>query len=452
MKQIITALGNPLLNDKLKEEKDLKILTKDIQYQDGIFESLEKEHKIDYLILSEILLGEYKIENLIEKIIEKNNKIKIIVILENKKEEIENILYIKGVKKIYYNNQVEIEEIISFIKNDDKEANEEIKFELENLKKILLKNNIYLEQENEKNNLLNLENEKFKNEKTNKEKNKIKLIKNNKENNKKIISVVGTGGVGKSIITLNLSNILKEKNQKILILDFDILNNSLHTILGVNNYPQKIKNKLQKNDLIQNKINVKDLIIKINKKVDLISGINLLFDSKYKISSEKIQFILEELKQYYDFIVIDTSCECFFDYTKNILHYSDTILFLLEANLSEIKKANNLLKIYTEEWNLEKDKFNLIINKYNENAVDDKIVKHIFLDYKILGKIKFNKKYNNLINKNFEEDILTKNIKKEYEKITDKIIKLKNRKINLTIQNICHRFIFNLYQKNQTKI
>ncbi len=454
MKQIITALGNPLLNDKLKEEEDFKILTKDIQYQDGIFEIIEKENKIDYLILSEILLGEYKIENLIEKIKEKNNKIKIIVILENKKEEIENILYLKGVKKIYYNNQVEIKEIISFIKNDDIEENEKIKFELENLKKILLKNNISLEQENEKNNLLKLENEKGKNEelKNEKEKNKIKLIKNNKEKDKKIISVVGTGGVGKSIITLNLSNILKEKNQKILILDFDILNNSLHTILGVNNYPQKIKNKLQKNDLIQNKISVKDLIIKINKKVDLISGINLLFDSKYKISSEKIQFILEELKQYYDFIVIDTSCECFFDYTKNILHYSDTILFLLEANLSEIKKANNLLKIYTEEWNIEKNKFNLIINKYNENAVDDKIVKHIFLDYKILGKIKFNKKYNNLINKNFEEDILTKNIKKEYEKITDKIIKLKNRKINLTIQNIYRRFIFNIYQKNQNKI
>ena len=41
MKKIITALGNPLLNDKLKEEEDLKILTKDIQYQDGIFESLD---------------------------------------------------------------------------------------------------------------------------------------------------------------------------------------------------------------------------------------------------------------------------------------------------------------------------------------------------------------------------------------------------------------------------
>ena len=447
MKNIITALGNPLLNDKLSDEKEFNILTKDIQYQDGIFEILEKEEKIDFLILSEILLGENKIENLIEKIKEKNNKINIIIILENNKEELENILYLKGVLKIYYNNQVEIEEIISFIKNKNIEENEKIKIELENLKEILIKNNINFEKEKLNNNLL--ENKTDKNELIKKEKNKIKIIKNNKNLNTKVISITGTGGVGKSIITLNLSNILKEKNQKILILDFDILNNSLHTILGVNQYSQKIKNKLQKNDLIKNKIDVKELIIKINKKVDLISGINLLFDSKYKISSEKIEFILNELKQYYDVIIIDTSSECFFDYTKNILNNSDNILFLLESNLLEIKKANNLLKIYTEEWKLKNEKINIIINKYNENAVDDKIIKNIFSEYKILGKIKFNKKYNILINKNFEEDIFTKNIKKEYEKISDKIIKLKNRKINLIIENMYNRFKYNLYQKNK---
>lgn len=446
MKKIITALGNPLLNDKLSNEKEFNILTKDIQYQDGIFEILEKEEKIDFLILSEILLGENKIENLIEKVKEKNNKINIIIILENKKEELEKILYLKGVIKIYYNNQVEIEEIISFIKNENVEENEKIKIELENLKEILIKNNISFEKEKVNNNLL--ENKIDKNKFNNKEKNKIKIIKNNKNLDCKVISIAGTGGVGKSIITLNLSNILKEKNQKILILDFDILNNSLHTILGVNKYSQKIKNKLQKNDLIKNKIDIKELIIKINKKVDLISGINLLFDSKYKISSEKIEFILNELKQYYDVIIIDTSSECFFDYTKNILNNSDNILFLLESNLLEIKKANNLLRIYKEEWNLEKEKINIIINKYNENSVDDKIIKNIFSGYKILGKIKFNKKYNILINKNFEEDIFTKNIKKEYEKISDKIIKLKNRKINLIIENMYNKFKYNLYQKN----
>lgn len=458
MKKIITALGNPLLNNNLSKEKEFNILTKDIQYQDGIFEIMEKEENIDFLILSEILLGENKIENLIKKIKEKNNKIKIITILENKKEELENILYLNGVKKIYYNNKVEIQEIISFIKNEDKEENEKIKIELEKLKEILIKNNINFEKNKINNNLLEnkntnkIEDNKYKNNLIqNKEKNKktkIKIIKENNKKNCKVISIAGTGGVGKSIITLNLSNILKEKCQKILIIDFDILNKSLHTILGVSQYSEKIKNKIQKNNLIQNKINIKELIIKINKKVDLISGINLLFDNKYKISSEKIKFILEELKQYYDIIIVDTSSECFFDYTKNILNNSDNIIFLLESNLLEIKKANNLLRIYTEEWKLKTENINIIINKYNENAVDDEIIKNIFSKYKILGKIKFNKKYNSLINKNYEEDIFTKNIKKEYEKISDKIIKLKNRNLNLTIQNIYNRFKFNLYERN----
>lgn len=427
MKKIVTALGNPYLNHQLDKEEEFEIVTKDIQYQDGIFEILEKEEKIDFLIISEILLGENKIETLIEKIKEKNEQIKIIVILKNKQEELENKLYLKGVDKIYHNNEVEIEEISSYIKRE--KENKQIKLELENLKEILIKNNIYSEEENKK--------------RENTVKEKIKLMK---KENKKVISVVGTSGVGKSIITLNLANILKEKQEKILILDFDILNQSLHTILGINQYSKKIKNKLQKNDLIQSKLKIKDLIIKINKKVDLISGINLLFDSKYKISSQKIQFILEELKQYYDIIIIDTSSECFFDYTKNILHHSDTLLFLLEANLLEIKKAKNLLAIYQEQWKIKEEKIKIIINKYNENAVDDKIIKNIFSEYKILGKIKLNKKYNTLINKNFEEDIFTKNIKKEYKKITDKIIKLKNRKINLTIENKYRQFIFNLNQ------
>ena len=34
------------------------------------------------------------------------------------------------------------------------------------------------------------------------------------------------------------------------------------------------------------------------------------------------------------------------------------------------------------------------INKYNEESVDEKIIKNIFSEYKILGKIKFNKIFN----------------------------------------------------------
>ena len=439
MKKIVTALGNPLLNNKMLEEKEINVIGKDIQYQEGIFEILEKENKIDYLILSELLPGENNLEKLVNKIKNKNNEINIIIILENKKEKIENILYSKGIKKIYYNNEVEINEIINYIKNEKKEENEKLKNEIENLKKILIKNNIILD-ENKYENIL--QEEKY-------EKNNIKLIKNNlNKKEKQIISIVGTGGVGKSLITVNLSNILKNKNNKILIIDFDILNNSLHTILGVNKYSQKIKNKIEKNNLIENKINIKELIIKINRKVDLISGINLLFDSKYKISSEKIKFILQEIKQNYDYIIIDTSSECFFDYTKNIINNSDKILFLLESNLLEINKSKMLLDIYEKNWNVKKEKINIIINKYNKNSIDEKVIKNIFKDYKILGKIKLNKKYNILINKNYKTPIVKKEIKKDYKKISNKIIKLNNKKINLFIENIYNKIKYNLYQRN----
>ena len=431
MKKIITALGNYLLNDKLLEQKEFQVISRDIQYQEGIFEIIEKNNNIYYLILSEILPGENNILELVEKIKEQDKYIKIIIILENKNEELENKLYLKNINKIYYDNQIEIDEIINYLKNESKNENEKIKDEIEKLKKILIENNILIEENKLKNNELL---------KTN--------IKENNTKNKKVISIAGTGGVGKSVVTLNLSNYFKSQKEKVLIIDFDILNNSLHTLLGVSEYSKKIKNKIQKNDLIQNKINVKDLIIKINKKVDLISGINLLFDSKYKISNERINSIINELKIYYDIIIIDTSSECFLDYTKNILNKSDNIIFLLESNLIEVKKANNLLKIYTETWKIKKEKINIIINKYNENSIDDKIIKNIFSEYKILGKIKLNKKYNILINKNYKENIINNDIKKEYKKISEKIIKLKNRKLNTYIEKIYNKFKYLLYQKN----
>lgn len=421
MKNIITALCNSIVNDKLKQINEFNILANDIQYQDGIFEILENKKEIDYLILSEFLPGEYEIKKLIEKIREKNNNIKIILILEKEKQELENYLYAKGIFKIFYNNKIEINDIINLIKNNYNE-NEKIIQELENLKNILIKNNINI---NNGENLINKKeienNKKIKNKIL--EKIKLKIKRKNKINNKinfnkKVISILGTGGVGKSIATINIANLLKENNYKILIIDFDVLNNSLHTLLGINKYPEKIKNKIENNSLINNKINIKELIIKINKNIDLISGINLLFDSKYKISSSKVKNIIEELKENYDYIIIDNSAECFFEYTKNIINNSDLNIYLLEPNLIEIKKAKNLLEIYNKEWNIEKNKINLLINKYNKYSVKDKIIKNIFSDYKILGKINFNEKYNLLINKNYKQNkLIKKEIKKEYEKI-----------------------------------
>ena len=425
MIKIITALDNPILNNKVNKENDIQTLCKDIQYQDGVLEILEKYKEVDFLIISELLTGKYKIEELIYKIKEKNKFLKIIIILENKKEELENFLYAKGVYKIFYNNEIEIKNIINILKNNKEKniENNSAKDELEKLKKILSENNIEINLENKnpikinnKKYLLKIIDEKIK---ENNLLQKINYSKNNKNliNEKcKIISILGIGGVGKSIITIGLAKTLKKENKKVLIIDFDILNNSLHTILGVNKYPEKIKEKIKKNNLIKSKIQMENLKIKINKNLDLISGIILLFDSKYKISSEKVKFILKELQENYNYIIIDNTSECFFDYTKNIILNCDYSILILEPNILEIQKAKKLLNIYTEKWKIEKDKIKIIMNKYNKNSIDENIIKDIFSKYKILGKIDYSEIYNILIEKRFDENIFNK-IMNSYKKI-----------------------------------
>ena len=92
MKKIITAINNPKLNEQLKQLNQYKIVAPDIQYQDGIFEILEKEKEIQFLILSEILYGKNNLKELIQKIKKINSKIKIILILEKENTEKEKLL------------------------------------------------------------------------------------------------------------------------------------------------------------------------------------------------------------------------------------------------------------------------------------------------------------------------------------------------------------------------
>ena len=127
MKKIVTAIGNHHLNEKLKQENTFEILGEDIQYQEGIFEFLEKEKNIDFLILSELLPGNMEIKKIVEKIKDSNPNIQIILFLDHKNQELENYLYAKGIFSIFYHNQINIQELIHFIKKKKKNENQEIK-------------------------------------------------------------------------------------------------------------------------------------------------------------------------------------------------------------------------------------------------------------------------------------------------------------------------------------
>lgn len=401
IKKIITAIGNPMINNELKKEQELNVINNDIQYQDGIFEILEIKKEIDFLILNELIPGDLNLEDLIDKIYENNYDIKIIIILENYNEKIEKKLIKKGVYRIFYNNKVNIDDIKKLLlKNNMEIYNEEIRKEIDNLKNYIIKKN--------KINYKNKFKEKIKKYININLKNMVKININNNYNynsyldNSKIISILGNNGAGKSIFSVMLANKIKRLNKKVLIIDFDILNNSLHTILGVKKYPEKLKKIIEKNNEFDGELNIENLIIKINNKIDLISGINILFNSKIKTNIDKFKNIINYLKNIYDYIIIDTTSECFFEYTQEIINISNKSIFLTEANLLELSKSKRLLEIYKNNWNIDTNKINIIFNKYNKNSIDMKLLQELYSEYNILGNIKFASNYNFLINNNMK--------------------------------------------------
>lgn len=402
--KILTALQDPKTNEILKEKTKHNIIETDIQYQEGILETLEKNNKIDLIIISQLLPGNIGFKDLINKIKIINNNIEIIAILENKNNELKDFLKQKNINSIFYNNEITIDELINVIEEKDKNKKEmEINKEIKLLKEIILENNKKIEQnkkEKKINKILSILKEE-----------KIKIIKNSKINNikkfknkinktqNKIISVVGIPGVGKSIfISLFSKNI---KHKKILIIDFDIYNKSLDLIFGYNTKVQQEK-----------------AIIKINNNIDLLSKIEIFFKESY-IEKNKIKNILDSFSKKYDLIIIDNASEYSCEHTKEILKNSDSIIFLSDANLIELNKTKKLLEKYINKWKIEKERINVVFNKININSINNKILNNLFSDFNILGKINFSNKYNLIINNNLK--ILNKKINKEYINIIKKM-------------------------------
>lgn len=399
MKKIITALGNQVLNNELKKTNEFEIVANDLQYKEAIIELLEINENVNYIILSGILPGNITLTDLITKIKIINNNIEIIILLEKKEKEIEKKLKEQKIKNVLYIDNIKINDIIKILKN----------------KKINNKTKIPQEE--------NIKNEINR---------KIKINNNIKKQIKtecKVISVLGSNGVGKSIYSVCMSNYLNNKKNKILIIDFDILNNSIHTILGISKYNKKKNNKRI----------INDFIINVDNNISVLTGENII--KKYKKNINYIVKLLEILKEKYDYIIIDTSAECFFDINKTIINKSDINIFLLEANLLEITKATKLLEIYNKNWNIDERKIKIVINKYNKNAISMSIIKKLFSDYEIIGKLEMSNIYNNIINKN--NKMIFKNYKNnnEYKKINEKIIKVdfKNSKIKNLINSYLKR-------------
>ena len=224
---------------------------------------------------------------------------------------------------------------------------------------------------------------------------------------------------GKTIFISIFSKLIK--NKKILILDFDFINNNLYSLFGVKKYPKEIKEKIKNKEFLSEfkleENNIQKLITKVDKNIELIPSADLIFDEKYILNKEKIEELFKIFKNKYDIILIDTCQDTKYkNINKLLINLSDKIICLTLGNLIYIKNTLKILK----ELDDEKKKIEIIYNQKNKYSINKKILEIIFYKYKIIGELNYNIKYNKIINKNINKLYIDKKIKKEFKEIIKK--------------------------------
>lgn len=154
----------------------------------------------------------------------------------------------------------------------------------------------------------------------------------------------------------------------------------------------------------------------MDKNIDVIASSNIIFDKNYVCKKEKIEKVLSILKNRYNLILIDTTSDTKYEELMRILeNCSDNIICLTEGNLIQIKKTINLLE------EIRADKIEIVYNKKNKYTMNKQVLEMLFFKFKISGVLNYDTRYNQIINKNVNRLYISKNVKKEYERLIQKL-------------------------------
>ena len=158
-------------------------------------------------------------------------------------------------------------------------------------------------------------------------------------NKSNILCVFGVkGGIGKSILAMNLAGVVSNKNKRVLILDADLYGGSIALALNkkvdktIFNFVDDYNNNRYKD--------INDYITKYNENIDFISS---PIDPRKasKIDSRYIDILLDKAKFNYDLIIVDTN-HILNEINLSILDKSDKVLFVTTNDSFDIKNMRNL--------------------------------------------------------------------------------------------------------------
>lgn len=238
---------------------------------------------------------------------------------------------------------------------------------------------------------------------------------------KVIVITSGKGGVGKTTATANLGSGLAKAGKKVVLIDADIGLRNLDLVMGLEN---RIVFNLV--DVIEGKCrSYKQALIKDKRFDNLFLMPSAQSREKEAVNPEQMKTLCEELKENFDFVLID--CPAGIEHGfKNAVAGADEAIIVTNPEVSAIRDADRIIGLL--EADTERRNCHLVLNRIKEDKIKrgDMLsiqdVKDI-LSIDILGVVPEDEKILTASNKG-EPAVLDKSSKagEAYRYIVDKIL------------------------------
>ena len=206
-----------------------------------------------------------------------------------------------------------------------------------------------------------------------------------------VIAVIsGKGGVGKTTATANLGLGIALNGKKCVVVDFDIGQRNLDMILGLEN--RVVYDMVQ---VMEGEANIKQALIKSK----VSSNLHFLAASQTKdksvLDSKKVEKLITDLKEKFDFVILDAPAGIESGY-EHTIEFADAAIVVVNPEVSSIRDADRAIGILDSKSAKVKNGEDvlkwLIINRIVADMVEsgemlksDDILE--ILDIKLIGKI-----------------------------------------------------------------
>jgi septum site-determining protein MinD len=194
-----------------------------------------------------------------------------------------------------------------------------------------------------------------------------------------IVVTSGKGGVGKTTTSANLGTSLAILGKRVCLVDTDIGLRNLDVVMGLEN---RIIYDLV--DVVEGRCKIHQALVKDKRFEDLLYLLPAAQTSdKTAVKPEQMKKLIDELKQDYDYIVIDCPAGIEQGY-KNAVAGADKALVVTTPEISAVRDADRIIGLLEKE-EIEPPK--LIINRIRNHLVKngdmldvDEIVTHLSID------------------------------------------------------------------------